>query len=788
MKYGKRGLYLLILLLSPLVVYAQLTQSVLSTYDQFYGWFDFIIYMLIFTGLAREFVELKAKKESMEVGPGGQALYLGLGLLLSASLVTWEVSKGFSLKDLGPLVIVLLIIILLIRVIGYLKGGEKGKFNAPSLRSLSILLMIITAVIYLFFPGILLYYFWASWFGDLLVIVFIICFIYLIVSSAFSFGGFGGGGKGGGEEGLGGGEHAHERGKGGKWVSGEGLKDAAKSIGKWGTSPLWWPLKKLGQGAKYLGGELGIPGLKYVGKEWIGEGGKALGRGVSKIPGGVLKAGERVAGEIKEKSEAGKEKQRQWIAARADALRNSTLNIICLSKQKGTAIPTDSPVIFGDVLTFNAQLESIVDIKELNILWELNKVKSRWFRRDMVKITGMGKEQSVAMNTKNLNLGSHLVNLTITDKSTGITRAKEFVFNLAKKLEEEDEEKKEEELPEIIIAPFRTKVKKGENVKINISFKNVDENNIEISWQLDNEDKDAYKNRRGINIDTINLTEGEHTVIIDLYEKIKNRHKIKTQKFIVIGETENEIEIIVYTPYTTGKAKPIGEYKDGEQIVLEEDTLYLIKTNSIKGKFNFKDYKLIFDNEEIKQNEKDLTVSMLKTKSQKEAKLIAYLKNKPISVFKIKIAEKSLKEMEEKDPRFKKFIEELYNGLSKESNYIKAVYSRINSDKGLKNKNEYIENLKELHNFEQKIENGLLEFERNLGSYNLKESEKIKIINNLNNIKTKKGTFKKYSYFIGNAIEFLNREDIKNTLVALNASKKDFEDRLNAFKHIMALT
>src|SRR3990167_6829619 len=115
MKYGKRGLYLLILLLSPLVVYAQLTQSILSTYEQFYGWFDFIIYMLIFTGLAREFIELKAKKESMDVGPGGQALYLGLGLLLSSSLVTWEVSKGYSLITLGPLIFILLGLILLIK-------------------------------------------------------------------------------------------------------------------------------------------------------------------------------------------------------------------------------------------------------------------------------------------------------------------------------------------------------------------------------------------------------------------------------------------------------------------------------------------------------------------------------------------------------------------------------------------------------------------------------------------------------------------------------------------------
>jgi len=421
MKYGKRGLYLLILLLSPLVVYAQLTQSVLSTYDQFYGWFDFIIYMLIFTGLAREFVELKAKKENMEVGPGGQALYLGLGLLLSASLVTWEVSKGFSLKDFGPLVIVLLIIILLIRVIGYLKGGEKGKFNAPSLRSLSILLMITAAVIYLFFPGILLYYFWASWFGDLLVIIFIICFIYLIVSSAFSFGGGKGKSRGGlgGEEGIGGGEPARERGEGGKWVSGEGLKDAAKSIGKWGLSPIWWPLKKLGQGAKYLGGEIGIPGLKYVGKEWIGEGGKALGRGVSKIPGGLYQSGKYAAEKIGESKEREKEQKRQIIQIRATSVRNSTLTIICLSKTTGNITP-NSDVINDppSMLTFYGYLQGQPKLKEFEKSWSVDNIK----RKD--------KDGTIQINTKEFSEGSHLVILNIVDRQTSISKTADFRFNL----------------------------------------------------------------------------------------------------------------------------------------------------------------------------------------------------------------------------------------------------------------------------------------------------------------------------------------------------------------------
>src|SRR3989344_8330006 len=121
MKNFKRGLYLLSLVLSPLLVHAQLTQSILTTYQEFYGWFDFFIYLLIFIGVAREFVELKAKKDNLDVGPGGQALYVGLGLLLATALVTWEVKAGFSLISLGPIVLILLGIIFLVRVFAYAK-------------------------------------------------------------------------------------------------------------------------------------------------------------------------------------------------------------------------------------------------------------------------------------------------------------------------------------------------------------------------------------------------------------------------------------------------------------------------------------------------------------------------------------------------------------------------------------------------------------------------------------------------------------------------------------------
>ena len=64
----------------------------------------FIFFLLLFAKTGGDSIK--------EVGPGGQILYVGLGLLLSLSLTTWEVAAGYSLIDLGPIVILLLLLIL----------------------------------------------------------------------------------------------------------------------------------------------------------------------------------------------------------------------------------------------------------------------------------------------------------------------------------------------------------------------------------------------------------------------------------------------------------------------------------------------------------------------------------------------------------------------------------------------------------------------------------------------------------------------------------------------------
>lgn len=410
MKYLKRGLYFLMALLFPIVVSAQFTDSILNTYQEFYGWIDFFIYLLIFSGVAREFVEIKAKKEGADVGPGGQILYIGLGLLFAVALTTWEVSAGYSLVDLGPIVLILLVIIFFARIFGYVKEG-KGTFSRASLRSLAILLIIIISIIYLFFPGILLYYFWASWIKSFLLVLFLVSLVYLILSVIFSAT------KEIGKEPSGydtfEGKHREPR------TTLSGVGDAAK----WLTSPVWWPLKKLAQGAKYGLKELGVPGLKGLGKsgyeatKYLGkkpfEAGAYVGKGIGKETGKQL--------------EERRERKREMLAMHIEELRNSTLSILCSSKKKNKFIDEYSTIDMGDTLKFIAYLQSKhIDINKLKREWTLDNKKIRKRFRPL----SIGNKPSVLLNISQLNEGGHIITLVAKDKKTGVELKSKFQFEV----------------------------------------------------------------------------------------------------------------------------------------------------------------------------------------------------------------------------------------------------------------------------------------------------------------------------------------------------------------------
>src|SRR3989344_1829090 len=182
----KRILLLLNLLLIP-AAYALTPESLLQTYLDFYGWFDFMAYLLIFIGASKLAIE-KAFKKTGEESKSISLLYTGLGLLFSLSLVTWEIKSGFYLFQLGPLVLILfglLIIAWIWRLFKSKKEGEK-KSARVSMRYIAIFFLLLIVSIYAIFPDVLYYYYWSNWIKEALAILMIICGLIIIFSYASS--------------------------------------------------------------------------------------------------------------------------------------------------------------------------------------------------------------------------------------------------------------------------------------------------------------------------------------------------------------------------------------------------------------------------------------------------------------------------------------------------------------------------------------------------------------------------------------------------------------------------
>ena len=182
----KRILLPLNLLLIP-SAYALTSESLLQTYLDFYGWFDFMAYLLIFIGVSKLTIE-KAFKKTGEESKSISLLYTGLGLLFSLSLVTWEIKSGFYLFQLGPLVLILfglLIIAWIWRLFKSKKEGEKRSARV-SMRYISIFFLLLIVSIYAIFPDVLYYYYWSNWIKEALAILMIICGLIIIFSYASS--------------------------------------------------------------------------------------------------------------------------------------------------------------------------------------------------------------------------------------------------------------------------------------------------------------------------------------------------------------------------------------------------------------------------------------------------------------------------------------------------------------------------------------------------------------------------------------------------------------------------
>ena len=110
-------------------------------YESFYGWLDFFIFFLIFGSAAQVFIGKK-----FENVKGGQGLVLGLGLAMSLALTTWAHLNNYRLLDLGPVIIILLIIAFIVWIYSYIK--TKGKSSILPIIGALILILLILFMLY----------------------------------------------------------------------------------------------------------------------------------------------------------------------------------------------------------------------------------------------------------------------------------------------------------------------------------------------------------------------------------------------------------------------------------------------------------------------------------------------------------------------------------------------------------------------------------------------------------------------------------------------------------------
>lgn len=148
--------------------------SLFSTYNQFSGWLDFLIFFLIFFSLPK--MVFKKHFEGEESG-AFNALCLGIGLVLSFAMIGLEYYLGINLLNFGPLALLILALALLLPLINLFKGkDEEGGSN--KWLALAIILLIILLAIWFLYPELLTY---ISYGDDLLWFLIILLSIILAI-------------------------------------------------------------------------------------------------------------------------------------------------------------------------------------------------------------------------------------------------------------------------------------------------------------------------------------------------------------------------------------------------------------------------------------------------------------------------------------------------------------------------------------------------------------------------------------------------------------------------------
>ena len=94
--------------------------NIAATYKEYYIFIDFIIYLVIFTGLA-QFVFSKRFP-----GRGGKAISIGMALTLSVGMSIFSATTGFRLANFGPLAAGIAVLLVGLLAYGFIKhlGGN----------------------------------------------------------------------------------------------------------------------------------------------------------------------------------------------------------------------------------------------------------------------------------------------------------------------------------------------------------------------------------------------------------------------------------------------------------------------------------------------------------------------------------------------------------------------------------------------------------------------------------------------------------------------------------------
>ena len=98
--------------------------DILYIYELYAGWIDFFIFLLIFLSLTQ------AVFQRTHLSSQAKNLSIGLSLMLSFALISWERYNGVNLLAFGPIALLILILLLFFVVFTMLQRMEVG---CPSL-------------------------------------------------------------------------------------------------------------------------------------------------------------------------------------------------------------------------------------------------------------------------------------------------------------------------------------------------------------------------------------------------------------------------------------------------------------------------------------------------------------------------------------------------------------------------------------------------------------------------------------------------------------------------------